>query len=247
MKSRAFVPLVALALCACAGGSETGNPVAQTSIRLGLHTSRPELVAVSSGAQGTVIEHAWMAFGAFAFMPGAQCAALDQFEHTGGTWLATDLAAPGAHVDVELESGAYCGLVVPLEASSAELPDAAPTALRDHSIVVEGRRADGVPFIITHPEQDELELGAIAGTFTIDLDGPGLLLSFDVAKWMDGIDLDRAEVSADQVIHIDQNTNRALLDQFELQVECALALYRDDNGSGALESSDALLARCIAN
>jgi hypothetical protein len=228
----------------CAGGSETGNPAVPTSIGLRVQSSSPELVALRTGAESTVIDEAWVAFGQLAWLAPAQCGLLDSYPHLGPTLIAADLVSPDVRVKVDVKPGIYCGMVVPLENRTSELSADAPQPLHDHSIFVRGRRADGVPFTLAFPEQDELELAA-RGSFEVTRDTT-LLLAFDVAVWMRDVDLGRAQV-VDGSIRIDEEHNQALLRVFEANIDCSLELYEDTNGSGRLETGDKRLAQCSAN
>jgi hypothetical protein len=217
-------------------------------MRIGLNarSSDPEAVAVTSGTAGTVIAEAWLALGEFLFVSGVACEQLGDFDVTGPTLAVVDLSRADARVTVEVSPGGYCGLVVPLHTATpgAELPEDAPSELAGHSIVLRGERADGTPFVLTHPEQDELELASDDGEFAVAPDGPRLLLSFDAAIWMRGVDLDSAQVGDDGTIRIDGSTNRALLDAFELNLECSLELYEDGDDDGEVGSDDVRLAGC---
>jgi hypothetical protein len=240
---------VAFAACiatsACAGGSETGNPAPPTQIDLGIRTTDPNAVAVSNAAESTVIQEAWVAFGQPAFLADEECGLLDSYPHKGPTLIAADLAAPDVRVEVDVEPGAYCGMVVPIENKTRDLTGDTPAELRNHSIVVRGHRSDGVAFTLAFPEQDELELQALgsAGMFDVRPHEP-LLLAFDVATWMDDVDLDHAELEDDGAILIDDAHNLPLLAIFEANIDCSLDLFEDTNGSGALETGDRRIARC---
>ncbi|MGD8863336.1 MAG: hypothetical protein PVI30_25205 [Myxococcales bacterium] len=230
---------------ACAGGSETGNPA--IPVGLSLRSSDPDAVALSSGAAGTVIDEAWVAFGPFDFVTGTACEQLDERGQMGPTLVVADLASPSVQITIDVQAQTYCGLVVPLERFTAELPDAAPGALADHSIVVRGTTAGGTPFAIEWPEQDELELaGEGEGDFEVR-EGDRLIFAFDVATWLDGVDLDAAAVDDDGVIRVGAGSNVAQLQAFEANVECSLRLYRDEDADGALDADDTTIASCIAD
>jgi hypothetical protein len=232
----------------CAGGSETGNPGLLTQIGLSVRSSEPSAVAVSNGAQSTVIDQAWVAFGQLRFLSPGQCGLLDSFPHMGPTLIAADLAAPEVRIKVPVKPGAYCGMVVPLENESQDLTGSAPGELSHHSIVVRGHRNDGVSFALMYPEQDELELQALAGTEGFDVaPDRNLFLVFDVAAWMSHVDLDSAELEDDGTIRIDATRNVRLRLSFEASIDCSLELFEDTNGSGALEAGDERIARCAAN
>ena len=247
MKRFILVGLLALTIASCAGGTETGNPFVSTEIGLQVWSSDPQAVAVSRGAGGTVIEEAWVSFSEFIFLGEGECGDMTEF-HTeaGPTLAAADLAQAGTRIEIELEAAVYCGLVVPLEKMTAdsELPEGAPQELSDHSIVVKGQRSDSVRFTLAFPEQDELELIGDPGPFSTDFSEEGLLLSFDVSVWMEGVDLDGAQLSMDGTVRIDAQRNASLLEAFETNVECALGLYRDTNRNQTLDEGEPKLARC---
>lgn len=246
MNRRALHAAMLTALCswsACAGGSETGNPVLPTEIALSLRSSDPDLIAVSEGAEGSVLAEAWIAFGDVIFLNDEDCARFGEIEAPDTTLVIADLARAGVVISIDTEADGHCGLVVPLPSRNDVLPAGAPDELRGSSIVLRGARADGTPFLLTHTEHEDLELEAIAGT--IQTQERTLLLSFDVATWMRDVDLDGAVVGDDGVIHIDPGENSALLTRFEENMECSLELYADGNGNGAVDAADPLLARCF--
>jgi hypothetical protein len=231
-------------LAACAGGSETGNPAVPTSIGLGVRSSDQAIVTLSSDGPGTVIHEAWVALGEVAFLGPDECARFGDLDVTGATLIAADLARAGVQITLEVTAQRYCGLVVPLQMRTAELPAGAPEDLADHSIVINGARADGTPFVLAHGEQDELELAPSSGEIAIERGGPDLLLAFEVATWMRSVDLDGATVGGDGVIRIDAARNAALLDAFEINLECSLELYADVDANGVVAGGDLLLASC---
>ena len=236
-----------LMLAACAG-TETGNPAVSKSLGLNVHSSKPDVVAISSATKATVIDEAWVAFGRFAFLRDGECGQIANFTHMGPAVIVGDLAASRLHVEVAVEPRAYCGVVAPLENANAKLPAGAPAGLHDHSIVVLGHRADGVAFTLAYPQLDELELTPpSAPSFEVKADGPPLLLVFDVASWMAGLDLDQASPGPDGSIHVDESANLPLLLTFESNIDCSLELYSDLDRSGNISAGDRLVARCAPN
>jgi hypothetical protein len=239
----ASVVLVAsVAWTGCAGGSETGNPVESTPIALSLHSSAPDVVAVSRGARGSAIAAAWVAFGQARFLGEAECARFGDLDVVGDTLLVADLARPGAVLRLPSARGEHCGLLLPLEMDSSELPDDAPDELHAHSVLLVGERADGTPFTLAYPEHDELELAVEDGA--LDPSAQSLLLSFDVATWLQDVDLEAAALEADGSIRIDADHNRALLDRFEVNLACSLELFADEDGDGRRTDGEPRLARC---
>jgi hypothetical protein len=54
----------------------------------------------------------------------------------------------GSHPELEAAPGSYCRLQVVIEALDAEaLPASAPAELSGKSVLITGRRGDGVPFV----------------------------------------------------------------------------------------------------
>lgn len=234
-------------LCACAGGTETGNPAVPIEIALGLRSSEPSVIALNAGAAGTVVKQAWVAFGEPVFVDVGGCGSLEDAGEPGATRAVTDLASPDATIDLDVPAKTYCGMWVPLqgETPADELPPDAPDELAHHSIVLRGERDDGTPFLLMHAEQDELEIVATKATFDVSELGPTLILAFDVADWMRDIDLDNAELNADGEIVIDPPSNAALHAAFDRQLECSLELYLDEDENGGLdEGTDTLVGRC---
>jgi hypothetical protein len=236
--------LATAALLGCAGGSETGNPALPTPISLGVRSSDVDAIAISQGAQGTLLAQAWVAFGEPVFLDAAQCARFGNINLPNATLKVADLAQPDVRVSIHLHDGTYCGVALPLQNATTVLPDGAPSELLDHSILLRGKRADATPFSLAYPEHDELELAAVSASIHVTADSAPLLLSFDVATWMDGVDLDSGEIDSDGVIRIDAASNPLLLNRFEQNLACSLELYADQNGDAQVDGTDTRLARC---
>lgn len=246
------IAVLTLVLAACAGGSETGNPVAPpTRLSLGLYSSAAEVAGFSSGTAGTVIDEAWVSFGELVFLEGDDCAMGGDFDTTVPTLLVADLATP-IEISVAAAEGNYCYMIVPLQRNTqGALPEGAPEELRDHSVVLRGRRQDGTPFILMHPERDELELVPLDGELPLH-SGNRLLAWFDVAVWMDGVDLDGAVVEQDEngddIIRIDDVNNVAQWGQFEnVNLECSMQMFLDANDDARLDDDDPAVGQCPSN
>jgi hypothetical protein len=238
--------LIVVYVICCAGGTETGNPFRPIPIELQVRSTDPQTVAISQGTGGTVIEQAWFAIGVISFIREGQCSEFAEIDYPVGESLVTaDFTDEKTVVEIDIESGSYCGVIVTLQKRTTELPDGAPPELGDHSVVLVGQRADGVSFILAHPEQDELEIiNQVSGPFSVGPSEDPLSLSFDMAILLKDVNLDAAELDPDGTIHIDEQSNRELLDGFEYNLECALTLYTDADDNGELDTNDTLLATC---
>lgn len=68
------------------------------------------------------------------------------------------------------------------------------------------------------------------------------MLSFDVARWFERLDVDSGTAGPDGVIVIDDENNSDLLDEFEDRFEEALELYDDDDDDGRRDDDEERLA-----
>jgi hypothetical protein len=240
--------LVVLGLVSCAGGgAETGNPMAPISIKLQIRSTEPETVAIKEKTGGTMIDQAWVSFGVFAFIKEGLCTkdAAESESGPGKSLLVADLAAKGPATEMEIANGDYCGVLIPLQHPTAELPKDAPAELSNFSMILKGERSDGIAFTLTHAEEEGLGIvEPTSGTFNVGASQDPLLLSFDMAVLMKEINLDIAELESDGTIRIDKDHNRALLQEFEINIHCAPTLYADANRNGKLDEKDTLLATC---
>jgi len=117
----------------------------------------------------------------------------------------------------------YCRVRLRLE--PAEAVGAGPAGLRDHTLYVSGVRADGVPWVFRTEEDFDLDVRA-TDPISLDEATNTLLVSLDVARWLDAIDLDAA-VPVDGVVRIEQGSNEALLEALEDRLDTIFDLLDD--------------------
>jgi hypothetical protein len=86
--------------------------------------------------------------------------------------------------------------------------------------------------------EHELEIFSAGSTFTVDELTNRLLLSFDVARWFEGLDLDALTVSPDGTVRVSLFDNPDALATFDARVRDAMQLARDRNENGALDDDD---------
>jgi hypothetical protein len=143
----------------------------------------------------------------------------------------------------ELKAGTYCSLELPLVvADAASVPATAPASLIGNSLLIEGTLQDGTPFSILSRTTPTLRLvsDAAAG-FAIDADAPAVLITFDVASWLTGLDFASATRNSGAIV-ISSSENSALLSAFEAKIASGVALYRDTDGDGRLDENPTRLA-----
>ena len=238
-------PLYYSSLCTalvlgCVGGSETGNPAVPTTLALTLH-STDDSVATVHGADGLVVESAWIHISELSFVLAANCALVDDDDD--------EVELPGPFVvqltdttanirDLLLGRSDYCGVELDLERAGREVPVGAPPELRRNTLVVTGHTPAGTPFVVVTQEEFELEVISLTTPFMVDELTNQLLLSFDVARWFETLDLDTLTPGDDGVIHVSLTENTPTLLLFEANVEAAMELARDANGNGELDDED---------
>lgn len=208
----------AAALAACTG-TDVGNPAVD------VHFAAYNLTA----PEGTVAE-ATMQVERLRLRPfSAGCDGDDEIEIEGP--FAVDLTSPtaiDALTDLELTAEAYCRFELRWH----------PDDDTDLAIVVTGE-ADGTPFEVRSRRNDELRLDATdADGFTVGDATSALFVAFDMAAWLDGVDVAGAELDGDGVAVIDDDANGDLLDVFEDNVTDAADLFDDDDGDGALDDDE---------
>jgi len=228
----------ALMLIAACSVTETGNPPFAAQMALTAETTAPERYSLGPGGTDVIVDQVWVGVGDLRFVRAAVCDA------PGATEI--DVPAPGnlelvsepTLVPFDIAGDDYCRVRVPLERAQAPLPAGAPAELEDHSIVVTGSRADGTPFLIATRINREADVRSRGAPFPLSEARRSVLLAFDVATWLGGVDLASADVSADGRVIVDDANNDALLDLFEDNVGVALRLFRDGDGDGQLDPED---------
>ena len=126
---------------------------------------------------------------------------------------------------------------VPLE-PVRELGDGVPAELEGHSVLLLGERADGTPLQIRSRMRRELELRSKDEPFQLAGTMRAMILAFDAAVWLRGVDLEGAVPNAEGEIIVDDMHERALLDAFEANLDVSLKLFRDLDADAALDAHD---------
>jgi hypothetical protein len=241
---RTWLLLCALLLCACAG-TETGNPTFMGSLGYAAYTSDASVAALSRDDGATRIEQAWMVLGDVRFVEGDACTSAAGGELAArGIGIGDHATGHGERSDLELPEGRYCGVSFPLIVAGNDV-GTAPMQLARHSIVIVGKRDDGVAFELRSTLAKDLFLEAPRGGFEMDDAGGSVLIGFDVATWLSAVELDRADPGSDGSVLIDAAHNPDLLDEFDRNVQRGVALYRDTDASGKVDPKAKPLAEGV--
>ena len=207
----------------CAG-TETGNPtLPAVELRVMAFSDDFGAVAVATPGPNISVARAFAALGEIQLLPCGAGLPPQRFAAVG-----IELTQkPAFQLNAAGTDQAYCGARVALAPSAA----ATPPELAGLSVYLEGTRADGTAFKI-----------ASAAPVTVDLrttppntpfSAEGLLLGFNFATWLEGVDLDGATVEGASIT-LDASHNTDALAVFEAQAGLAPALYDDADGNGQL-------------
>lgn len=231
----AVLLVVGAGLAACGGGdgvgttgTDVGNPI-EVDLRFAAYHLAGEAAAVD--AANIAVER-------IRLRPAADCEGGAELEIDGPFSLdLLDPAGIGELAGVAFGAEAWCRIEIVWQRDEAT----------DTAIRVAGRTG-GDPFEIRSRRNDELRIEAIDDTgFTVDEATAVLFVAFDMATWLDGVDLAGAERGPGGAIEVTDDSNRDLLERFEENVESATALFADADGDGSLgdderDDSDALAA-----
>ena len=232
--------LLALVAVGCTV-TETGNPPFAAKMALTSHSTAPTVVAIApaTGASFTV-DSAWVTIGDIRFVRAAICdrPGATEIDVPGPT--VRDLALAASPIEFAVAADDYCRVRVPLERAEAPLPVGAPPELLDASVVVIGRRSDGRTVLLRSRRTLEVDTRSRGAPFTLSSAESALLLSFDVSRWLAGVDLAGAVVGGDGRVVIDETQNVSQRNMFEDNIETALGLYRDGNADSRLDPDEAI-------
>lgn len=242
MRTRWLLTALSLALIGCASGTETGNPSLTVSLSFSAHSSKPDIVAVREGSAAVVVSEVWLSLGPVALVEGDDCALGSERFESAALGVGNHAAAQPGHTDVKTEPSAFCSLELEF-VSSAEIPSGAPSALSGRSIAVKGELADGTAFLLVSGYEGHVPVRAVDTSFALSDGEAAMLLGFDLAAWLEGIELATLSREDDGSILIDEQRNAALVAAFEAALPGGLELYRDRDADGRLDQDPELIAR----
>lgn len=228
-------PWLLLLLAGC-GITETGNPELDAELTLRAVSSAPTQVDVRPVEVGvTGVESAWLSVERLEFTYGERCDEGREREYELDEPFVTDAASVVPDTQsLLLFSSEYCRVRLRLRPAASS---AGPADLSGHSLLLTGTLADGTPYLVRSTEDFRLEVRS-AIPVPLDEISRSMLISLDVAVWLDGIDLSTATREDDASIRIEPGSNAALLAQIEARIEAAMELFDDDDGDGELDEDD---------
>lgn len=232
--------VTSLTLLALAGAGTAHADDATVRISLAAYSSDPASVGFTSSASGIRIDAIWVSMTDIRFQPTSACDAPSVPLVTSGPITADLTQRPTSDVSAVLPSGRFCALDLSWRQSSGRT-QGAPGVLRGASVVVQGRRPDGLRFVLrtrlrSSPRLRALELRGFSLTGATHL-----ILAADIAHWMSGLDLSTAETSGTDTrweVRIDETTNSELLERFQQNLDGGLSLFGDANADRILDEAE---------
>lgn len=223
--------------CGPRGGTDVGNGF-DVKLNLKAYEAPTTTPAGVTLADGVVVDALFMTASRFRLQPGTDCSTIDTGVDVEGP-LVADLAGKGflgGEPVFAVETDKFCRLRLQFdELDASALPDGAPPELAGLSILLEGHRADGTPFVVRSRMTGELRLGASAGAFPLPTKDQGLIVGVEIARAIDELDLDTLSGNP---IEIDDTSNVDRLQAFEEAVKTATSLFRDENDDGDLSPGE---------
>lgn len=242
--------LFLLAATGCEG-TEVGNPVEQLELALTARSSAENVTlegpaeAADSGADagssaGTAVlavDTMWVSLGGVRFSLDDDCSSDRDTRATVAGPVVAELTEAPTVLSAELPDADYCGLRVSLERATDEDP-LTPDELVGYSVMLEGRRGDGVRFRIRSRDKTDLVLRSKGEPFRLEGNESPMFLAFDAAAWLEGVDVDSATVNDEGAIAIVPSQNAELLRVFQTNLRRSLSLFKDADENGELDGDE---------
>jgi len=214
---------------------------AALSITFTAYSSEPNTIAFGDGGK-VRIDSIWVAMQDARVRPASSCKRGAARTVIAGPFTLELVTKQARGIDTaQLDAVRYCAFEVQLRRSRGKVADA-PSELRGASIVVLGRRADGVRFVL----QSRLDSQALLRAreldgFSVTAPTTSWIMGVDVARWFTNVDLGAADAvgeGRERQVRIDDKTNTDLLATFNANVEAGLALFDDRNGDHNLDPEE---------
>jgi len=232
---RRFASL-SITLCLFNGcvGTETGNPseTRDVSIAMVLKSSNPGVVQncpgeteteSDSAPTGLSVQNAWLATN---YLDVHGCLGTDETDVSAGAW---NLLHPVArHFKTGISS--YCGFDFQTRVADATL-GSIPTELSGASIWMSAIRADKVVVDIRTP----VVLEIAKPNSTTPNTNSRLVVAFDAAAWLSGIDFNALKPGTDGVVHLAPAANAPVLRVIEQQASVDILLRTEASDDGVMD------------
>ena len=240
--SRGWVMLFLGTLLLRCGGSSVPNPGSEIGLHIiGDPGDRISRLAPRAQAGGITFTRAEIVLSRIKVKSQSQCAGGSsssnvEFEGPFVVDLLTNVSRPNV-AEIGIEPGTYCRLELRMDRMEEdELPAAVDPSedIVGRSLIVEGQRGDGVPFVAYLEADSEFKIQSPNGFAIGTNPEEDLLVVFRLADWFAGIDLDAADVESG-VVTLSEGKNQTLLEDLIHNVKKSAELFRDNDADGRLD------------
>jgi hypothetical protein len=232
------------------GGTDVGNGKTGTaSIDLGAFEagSSPTTKGMAL-ADGSEIDRLLLAIDEVRLRPGTDCEEED-LEIDVNEPLVADLVDGGLLTGARgfpIAPGVFCELRIRFHAVDLnEAPAGTPAEMDGLSLLMEGRRGDGTPFVVRTDVSEHVDLEPLgtAPSFELASQSNPLFAAFDLAGWLAALDLDNLSGAS---LEVSETDNADRLEPFEDAVKDSVRLFRDEDGDGQLGASEVASGKELA-
>jgi hypothetical protein len=231
------------ASCVPRAGTDVGNGF---TVKLNMQGYAASSVPVTQAVHplglelrnGVMIDSVWATTSHFRLRPGGDCSQPDNAVDIKGPLVANlgGSGFVGGSPVFHTTSTTFCELALEFDIlGSGSLPAGAPPELAGASMVVEGKRSDGVPFVVRSTMNGPLRIDSQQGSFSLGDAKSSVIIGVDMTSAVQALDLDTL---AGNPIVVDDFTNPDKLKAFETAVREASGLFRDLNKDGRLDAND---------
>ncbi len=230
------------------GGTETGNTTAVSIRVIGYQSSQLAALDLPALAVDSLeVDTAFIVLDRLRFRPFSICNAdvedegADDIQFDGP--FIVDLLHPEALSgleDVEIPTGRYCRVELVLKKLEA------PGPMSNRSVLIQGSRADDVPFRMTTEVDEEFELQSDETGFVIEAAAPlsVFFIAFDLDQWFNGVDLMDTFIevstggSGEPIILINDTKNQNVQEMIEENIKRSADLFEDSDDDEELDPEE---------
>lgn len=238
LSPKAAYVLLAAGLVACTG-TDVGNPEdgkAEVEVNLAGYDSQPR-GALTLG-NGYEIKSAWLGLHGFGVKRASDCGSAAAVGDDS-TVVLDLIGQPRDYTPpyFETPAGRFCRFDMSFrQLDAAEVPSQAPPEMAGYSILVRGRRADGVEFVIRSTTGEHLPLAAANSAFRLPSGRQNVIVGFEINAWLNASRLD--QIDGEDPIVVDIDHHRGVLESFESAVKTSTRLFDDVDGDGNLDADE---------
>jgi hypothetical protein len=227
----------AVGACGPKGGTDVGNG-AQVTLDLSGYEKEMGTAQGLVLSTGERVDGVWIVVDGFRLSEAATCDVSDDPVDIEGPYVANliDGGVLGDPPETAVDAGRYCRLRLEVHDIDADdLPEGAPEDLGGYSLLVEGARADGVPFMVRTKKRFEFRLDAKNSSFELRNGENPLFIGFDIAPWLEALELDALDGPS---IVVDDQTDPSRIAAFDQALRASARLFRDEDANGNLSAPE---------